>query len=361
MESADLGVLQHASEASGNVPRSTVAPASAATVIDATRARGESHPLHSHACDWPEKNCYADLWIEALHALELQPCAMLGHTLPVGFQDDQWTFFKPCASELRDLYGIEVHEMTVWRSLEAHSLEHLPRARLVCTEADAFWLPDTAATDYRRQHTKTTILVNAIDPRAQKLGYFHNAGYFELDGDDYVNLLRTPQQPLPLFAELVHIGSCTRREPLDLARRAFALLRAHYEWRPAANPFERFGERYAHDLPEIAQRGLEYYHAWAFAGLRQAGSAFELAAAHLRWLAKFDPAFDGAAQPFSAISSGAKSLLLKGARAAATRKAFDVRESVRPMARAWATGMARLGDALAHARLPREQEVQRDG
>ena len=32
------------------------------------------------------------------------------------------------------------------------------------------------------------------------------------------------------------------------------------------------------------ERGLEFYHAWAFATTRQLGAAFELAALNLRWL-----------------------------------------------------------------------------
>ena len=48
----------------------------------------ERHPLHGEASDWPEKNCYADLWIELLHALALEPLAMLGHTLAVDFEGD---------------------------------------------------------------------------------------------------------------------------------------------------------------------------------------------------------------------------------------------------------------------------------
>jgi hypothetical protein len=310
------------------------------------------HPLHAQGCDWPEKNCYADLWIGTLHALGLEPLAMLGHTVAVDFEGDQWTFFKPCRSELRDLYGIDLQEMTVWRPLQEHVVEHLAAGKFVCTEADAWWLPDTAATDYRRKHTKTTILIDAIDPRARRLAYFHNAGHFELEGEDYDEVLR--DGVLPLFAELVRIDRVVRHPPDELARRALRWLRTHHEGRPATNPFERFGERFAHDLPALREAGLDRYHAWAFAATRQAGAAFELAAAHLRWLAPFaGDGFAAAAQPFAAISSANKSLILKGARAAATGKSFEPRDATSAMAQAWTQGMALLDEALARADTPK--------
>ena len=49
--------------------------------------------LHGDGCDWPEKNCYADVWIAFLRSLKLEPVAMLGHTIAVDFEGDQWTFF----------------------------------------------------------------------------------------------------------------------------------------------------------------------------------------------------------------------------------------------------------------------------
>ena len=50
---------------------------------------------------WVEKNCYVDVWIELLHALGLEPLAMLAFTVAVDFEGDQWTFFKPSHDDLR--------------------------------------------------------------------------------------------------------------------------------------------------------------------------------------------------------------------------------------------------------------------
>jgi len=138
----------------------------------------QCHSLHGQDAVWVEKNCYGDVWIELLHALKLEPLAVLPFTLAVDFEGDQWTFFKPSQEELRDLYGIDVQELTVWRPLIEHAIEHLSTGKLISTEADAFWLPDTVGTDYRLKHSKTTILLANLDVDARQLGYFHNSGYF---------------------------------------------------------------------------------------------------------------------------------------------------------------------------------------
>ncbi|MES2786669.1 MAG: DUF1839 family protein [Pseudomonadota bacterium] len=313
----------------------------------------QRHALHGEDSDWPEKNCYADLWIELLGALELEPRAMLAFTLAVDFEGDQWTFFKPPLAELRALYGIDVQELTVWRPLIEHVTEHLSAGKLVSTEADAFWLPDTAGTDYRQKHTKTTILVARIDTDARTLGYFHNAGYFELQGEDFERTFRLGEAHdpafMPLFAELVHLDRLVRRGPGELAAMSMDLLRHHYAWRPRTNPFTRFAARMAQDMPLMGQAGMDRYHAWAFASIRQAGAAFELAAAHLRWLERASPGtpLSAAAAHFEAISKANKALILKGARSVHTGKPLDVTALTRGMADDWDRGMALVGEALA--------------
>jgi hypothetical protein len=305
------------------------------------------HALHGEEAAWLEKNCYVDLWIELVHALGLEPLAMLPFTLGADFEDDQWTFFKPPLEELWDLYGIDVQELTVWRPLLDHAVEHLAAGRLISAEADAYWLPDTAGTDYRNKHTKTTIVMATLEVDARKLGYFHNAGYFQLAGEDFAQLFRldAPADPafLPLFAERIRIDRLVRRAQPELVSASLALLRRHLRRRPASNPFERFGARLARDLPELAAAGLDHYHAWAFATVRQAGAAFELLASNLRWLAASGHAgLRDAAESFVAISQAHKALILKGARAVHTGRPLDTVAPVSEMARSWADGMALL-------------------
>lgn len=312
------------------------------------------HSLHGEDAVWWEKNCYGDLWIELLHALKVEPLAVLPFTLAVDFEGDQWTFFKPPLEELRELYGVDVQELTVWRPLLAHAVEHLAAGKLLCTEVDAFNLPDTAGTDYRIKHSKTTVLMATLDVQARQLGYFHNAGYFELAGDDFAALFRLNAAPdpayMPLFAELVRIDRRVLRSQADYAARSVRLLRRHLARRPVTNPFTRFAERFALDLPQLQANGLPYYHAWAFAGIRQAGSAFDLAAANLRWQTNFGwPAFTQAADCFQAIAQGNKALILKGARAVNSGRTFDPAPLVSDLALAWDRGMGILDHSLGMA------------
>lgn len=309
------------------------------------------HRLHGDDAVWLEKNCYGDLWIELLHTLQLEPHAILPFTLAVDFEDDQWTFFKPNQEELRELYGIDVQELTIWRPLLEHAREHLARGKLISVEVDAYWLPDTAGTDYRNKHSKTTILLTNLDQDARWLGYFHNAGYFELSGEDFTGLFRLDAGEdasyLPLFAELVRIDRLVRRTPQDLAARSWQLLARHLERRPQSNPFVRFGARFAADLPLMQARGLAYYHVWAFASVRQAGAAFDLLASNLRWQAGMGRAgLDEAIACFDSIAQSNKAFILKGARAVNSGKPFDASPMVSEMAAAWDQGMERVLKAV---------------
>jgi hypothetical protein len=311
------------------------------------------HSLHGEHNAWVEKNCYIDLWIELLHALKLEPLAMMPFVLGVDFEGDQWTFFKPPHAELQELYGVDVQELTVWRPLIEHAQEHLAAGKLISTEADAFWLPDTAGTDYRHQHTKTTIVLNDLDIDRQRLGYFHNAGYYALEGEDFIKTFRLDAAPdptfMPLFAEFVRIDRIERRPAAELVQRSGALLERHLRLRPAANPFTRFRKRFEQDLGWLQEKGLHFYHLWAFGTIRQAGAAFELAASYLTWLqVNGHKGLDPAIAAFNRISAANKTLILKAARGVNSRRAFDGSAMFDEMARAWEDGF----DALLSAPRP---------
>lgn len=312
----------------------------------------QPHALHTDQCAWVEKNCYVDVWIELLHALRLEPAALMPFALAVDFEGDHFTFFKPPLADLRRLYGIDVQELNVWRPLAEHASEHLRAGRLLSTEADAYWLPDTAGTDYRQQHVKTTIVLNDLDLARRRLGYFHNAGYFTLEGEDFKQLFRldgcAPPDALPLYAELIRTDRLLHRPADELARLSGQLLREHFAARPASNPVHRFTERFSADLPVLHERGLAYYHLWAFTTLRQLGAAFELAAHHLRWLAPHEPpGLTEAAERFGVIAQDSKALILKLARVVNAKRAFDAEAAFAPMAQAWDDGMGQLAQALA--------------
>lgn len=295
------------------------------------------HMLHADDRVWVEKNCYVDIWIELVHALGCEPLAMLAFVLAIDFEGDQWTFYKPPHDELRDLYGIDVQELNCWRPLLEHAVEHLGAGKLISTEADAWWLPDTSGTDYRSQHTKSTIVLNDLDIDARRLGYFHNAGYFVLEGEDFARTFGLDRAPdpafMPLFAELVRVDRIVRQPRAELARQSRALLARHLARQPRENPVERFAQRFQRDLPQLQERGLAYYHAWAFATVRQLGSAAELAALYLRWLDA--DRYAVAADAYERISTGAKAFILKAARAVNAKRAFDAAPALDEWAAQW--------------------------
>ncbi len=328
--------------------RETVAVSRRVVVPGLDATNYQRHMLHADDRLWVEKNCYVDVIIEMLHALKLQPLAAMGFCAAVDFEGDNFTFFKPSHDELRALFGVDIQELNVWRPLVEHATHHLGEGKFISTEADSFHLPDTSGTDYRRNHVKTTIILADIDVEQRRLGYFHNAAYHALEGEDLENLFRLNAAPdptfLPLFAELIRIDRIVHRPPAELAQMARVLLAIHLARRPISNPIDKFNRRFENDLPWIQRQGLNFYHAWAFATIRQLGAAFELLALHLRWLIEAGEG-DGlasAADDFLQLSGTAKTFILKAARAVNTRKPFDASTTFAEMSQAWARGMAVL-------------------
>ena len=139
-----------------------------------------------------------------------------------------------------------------------------------------------------------------------------------------------------------------------LAAIALERLAVHAARCPTENPVLRWGARFAGELPQLQERGLPYYHAWAFATTRQLGASMELLAAHLRWLAeahasaaRTSTALTAAADAFQRLSEGAKTFILKAARAVNSRKPLDARATFDEMATAWERGQGALALGVA--------------
>ncbi len=319
-------------------------------IFELDPATYQSHALHGADRDWPETNCYIDVWIETIHALGLEVNAMLPFTLRSDFEDDQWTFYKPPHSELETLYGIEVQELAVWRPLVDHCVEQTRREKPVFVEMDAFYLPDTAGTDYQQQHTKTTIVVVRIDPAKRWLGYFHNRGYHELAGEDFDELFHTGERPegyLAPYAEFAKLDSLIARPEAELVSLSLALVAIHFAHAPRSNPLAAWADRFPEDLDWLLQRDLLAYHNYVFAGARQCGSAFDLAAHGLTWLA--ERGHEGlipAALAFREISTGCKSFILKLARVANRKRRTDLTPDILALASSWDSGMSALEKQL---------------
>ena len=153
---------------------------------------------------------------------------------------------------------------------------------------------------------------------------------------------------MPLYAELIRPERLVRLSPVELAASASDLLCGHFAHRPSANPLLRFGAHVEAEFTQLQALGLAQYHAWAFATIRQCGAAFDLAAAHLRWLADLtDGRWLPAAESFEQISQGSKALILKAARAVNSGRTLDAAPMIDQMAASWDASMACVERGLA--------------
>ena len=303
------------------------------------------HALHGPGRTYGETNCYTDVLIELLHARGVEPLAALGCTVRMDFEGDQWTFFKPFPEDLQLLFGIDVHEMQPYRPLPEQAAEQLDQDRTLIVELDSWYLPDTAATTYRTEHVKSSVAVAGIDLAGERLRYFHGTGLHELAGQDYRGVFRLggdfPEDVLPPYTELVRFDAGARLQGEELHEATLALLRGHLAHRPPDNPFARFGVQLEHDLPRLLAGDASDYHAYAFATVRMAGSAFEVACTEAEWL--LGDAAGPASQALQRIVEGCKILSFRLAR----RRAFEPEATLFALAAAWDEAMELLDAAVA--------------
>jgi hypothetical protein len=281
------------------------------------------HALHALQRNWPETNCYVDLWIELLSTLGCEPAAALGFTVAQDFEGDQFTFFKFPPEDLAALFGVRVQELAIYDRIESHALEQLRRGRLVLVEVDSFYLPDTRGTSYRATHGKTTIALNRLDSAGRRLQYFHNAGYFVLSGDDFDGIFRQDlsNRPELLFPYIEFVKIETDRRSNSLAKDAIAILARHVQVRPKENPLRAYQTVFAAQLAQLIERPMEFFHLYAFNTLRQCGANFELLGDHLAWLeAQGETGLTDAVLDCREIASGAKSMQFQLARAVSRKR-----------------------------------------
>ncbi len=307
-------------------------------------ANHEPHALHASERAYPETNCYADILIELLHARGVEPLAALGCSIRGDFEGDQFTFLKPPLNELDALFGIDVHEMQPYRCLARQAQEQLALDRTLIVELDAFYLPDTAATTYRREHVKTSVAIESIDLAEARLRYFHNAGIYDLAGDDFRNVFRLADsvdaRTLPPYVELVRFRAAPRLVGKHLKNAARDLLEDHLARRPDTNPFERFGEHLREQMPALVEGGRASFHAYAFATVRMAGAGSEVAATYLDWLLAARGA--AAATAFRAVARDCKTLSFKLARG----RVFDTAAASSRLAAGWTEAQKQLDVAV---------------
>jgi hypothetical protein len=304
-----------------------------------------SHWLHAPERTYLETNCYTDILIELLHACGREPAAAMGCSVRMDFEGDQWTFFKPIAEDLELLFGVDVHEMQPYRPLPEQAAEQIAQGRTLIVELDSWYLPDTAATSYHREHVKTSVVIEAIDCAGERLRYFHATGLYELAGEDYRGAFRLggsfSEDVLPPYTELVRFDAGSALHGQELRETARTQLRKHLARRPASNPFLRFAAQLERDLPRLLEGDVEEYHAYAFATVRMVGSAFEVAASQAQWL--LGHRADAACEALARIVEGCKILSFRLAR----RRAFEPGATLSALAAAWDEAMEQLDDATA--------------
>jgi hypothetical protein len=305
----------------------------------------QPHRLHESGRTYLETNCYADVLVELLHGRGDEPLAMLGFIARTDWEGDQFTYFKPSGADLERLFGIDIHEMLPYRSLPEHIEEQLGLGRTVLVEIDAWYLPDTAATSYRREHLKTTVAPETIDRERQRMRYFHNAGFYELEGEDYRGAFRMlphfTDDVMDPFVEVVRFDAGPRLSGDELRAAARELLTEHVARAPTRNPFIAWSQQLEQDLPRLLAGDAADYHAYAFVTVRMFGAAFELLADHVDWVLGEDGA--PASASLRQIVEGSKIVSFRLAR----RRPFDVEDVVAPLAQAWQEGMEHLSHALA--------------
>ena len=303
------------------------------------RAEGyQPHPLHAHDRVWVETNCYVDPWIEVVHALGLEPRALLAFCLSADFEGDQFSFLKPPLDDLRRLYGIEVAEFNVWRPVAVHVEEQLALGRLFDVEVDAFHLPDTRGVSYGTDHVKTTVFPVRIDRADGTLDYFHNGGLHHLAGADYRAIFdEAGAATLPPYAETIRCDAL-QRDPARLREVAAELAADHLRRAPADNPILRLAKRVTADLEWLPDAGLDTFHRWAFGTCRQSGAAAQFAADFVEWL---HPSLDQAVFALREASEHARVLQLTLTRVVRGR-AGDIDTPLTAMADAWTSAMDQL-------------------
>jgi Domain of unknown function (DUF1839) len=313
------------------------------------------HPLHRTERVWPETNCYVDLWIELLHSAGLDPLAVLPFTLATDVEGDQWTFLKCPLADLHALYGIEVFELNIWRSLLSHVERQLALGRIAIVDVDAFSLPDTSGTTYQTEHAKTSIGIHALDLANRRLGYFHNAGYYELGPDDFSMIFPAPGEArLPPYVEVAAFATQPPNAGRTLVAASIEALVRHLSRVPERNPFRHYSAQFEADLaslaparrsaqPEGGGGPLADFHGYAFATFRQFGAAFELAGSYVRWLAENgERGLDRVAAACDSIATSAWTLQVRTARFVGANRSFDPAPLLTTMAGAWDEALAGL-------------------
>ena len=281
--------------------------------------------LHHPDRTFPRNQLLRRLWIELLHALGIDAATAMAFACTVDFEGDQWTFFKPPPDELERLYGIDVHEMQLYRPTIDHVVEQLTgrqndhhRSRLVLYAG-------SSRDIYRHgEHVKSSIAIEAIDPAARTPALFSWARLLRALGEDYRGIFPLGARVFRrCIAALYRTGPFRCGPPAEGRGPSASGAR---NARPATWP-----ETAAQSMVDVRRAPFRIfrrcsagtdaeYHAYAFATVRQCGAAFETPRSFVEWLAPASFARgEAAAAALGRQVNGAKSSSFQACAAAGLR------------------------------------------
>jgi hypothetical protein len=297
-------------------------------ILNIDPATYQRHNIHVQERDWAETNCYVDVWIELLHALGHEPIAAMSFTLGIDFEGDQWTFFKFKLADIYRLYNIDVQELAIWKPLTVHIEEQVGWGRPVLVELDSMYLPDTVGTAYKEAHVKTTVSVNLMDIENKKMGYFHAQSYYQLEGQDFIDVFRLENKDASHLEPYVEIAKLTAEKNVtndELVKTSIIVLKEQLRALPKVNPFLPFKVQLEKDIAWLKEEGLEMFHHYCFATLRQFGACFEQASFYIDWLIQNgEQGLEEARQHYKDISELTKVYQFQLARVVSRGKTIDL-------------------------------------
>ncbi len=267
----------------------SLAPGGMVSLFGLDPATYQPSPLHTGERSYIETNCFTDIVIELLHARGDEPVASFGSFVRMGFENDQWTFFKPLAVDLEVLYGMDIHEIQPYRSIPHQIAEVLALGRTMTIELDAL-----VPARHRRDELRPGPRQDRGDRRGDRPGRralpatSTTPRCMSLEGADFRGAFRTGDgwsgDVLPPYTELIRFDAGPRLEGEELRAAAREILRGHLGRIVPGNPFDEFGARLSAELPALLEGDAARYHAFTFATFRMAGAGFELLASHVEWL-----------------------------------------------------------------------------
>ncbi len=258
------------------------------------------HGLHTGQSTWHTVNPNVSMWVEVLHGWGLEPLAMLGCTVGIDFDRDQFKVLTIPTGDLEVLYGVSSYEVTAYDSLEAHIARQTADGNVVLVDLDAFHLPDMPEC-YGVRHAAVRVAIDRLDGASRSASYYRQGKRFELTGVDFIGAFDTfsPQRQFdPADVRSIRCVSRSDAPVLAEAVPAFAvqLLRNHLAALPKRQPIAAFREAFHDGLETLSAGGEAYRHAYVYSTLSRLGSHFELLAAHLQWLTE-----EGYPQPKRAV------------------------------------------------------------